>query len=569
MELPQMKRFMFVPLAALLIAVHPVWSEPLADRSTVTSHILYLMHAGETARALEEYQSYRQQTGSNDFELIEQIGLTLLDQGFRSKDAEIRRMTLFGAGVSSNDKALYIIEDALVKGQPEMQLIALHFLSKHQNDRADQVIHRAMGSNSLLIRLETAFQLAKKKDPKAVGQTEALMAKVPEEIWPIFPQIFAASGSPEAKKILRRLLTHSDEKVRIATIISLAEFGHDDFQHHIRRMASHHEARQQEACAAALGILRDESAASRLMQLAKSSHLNVKLAALGALYLLGREEAAQEVANVARTGDLFAIGLLGSMPGNEELLVNLTHVDNLQIKVNAAASLLELGDRRSLPIIAQVLLRDSRDLSLDRVTSQGGSLSALRVIPSATQVHAEDPVALELSLHLKEALLAKTVELPEKDFLALAEMLLEKQQNDLVPALSVVLENHPTPAVIALLKKQQQKVGAPLVRNYCNLTLYRLREPGPYAQNLQAWVTQQKNIDLIEFRPLVPLDQREHDDTTFELTPQETSRLLIEAFESFVATQDDKGIDVLISLIQSGNSKNKYALIGLLMRAIQ
>ena len=62
---------------------------------------------------------------------------------------------------------------------------------------------------------------------------------------------------------------------------------------------------------------------------------------------------------------------------------------------------------------------------------------------------------------------------------------------------------------------------------------------------------------------------RDKTHTSFELTPQETSRLLVDAFEAFVSAQDDKGVDMLISVIQSGNTKNKYALIGLLMRAIQ
>ena len=277
----------------------------------------------------------------------------------------------------------------------------------------------------------------------------------------------------------------------------------------------------------------------------------------------------KEVEKEANAGNLFAIKLLGEMPGSEESLVKLLESPNLQIKVNAAVSLLELSDPRCLSIIAQLLLRNSRDIAIGKSSSQGKSLSALKVIPSAQQYFENDPVGLEVSLNLREDILRKAVELPEKEFLALAHAIFDSQQNDLIPVLSGVLENHPTEAVIALLKKHQQKVGAPLVRNYCNLTLYGLKQSGPYAQNLLDWVTQQSNIDLIRFRTLVPIDQRDHSDTTFELTPQETSRLLVDAFESFVSGQDDKGIDVLISIIQTGNPKNKYALIGLLMRAIQ
>lgn len=556
---------------SLFSSLYPaeISQSPPQQHETASHHILYLMHTGEATKALQAYQEYRNETGIHDFELIEQMGLIILDQGYRTKDPEIQCLTLFGAGVSTNEKALYILEEGMGTGQPEQQVIALNFLSRYQNDRADLAVHRAMGSNSLLIRLETAFQLAKRKDPKAISQTEALMAKVPEALWPLFPQIYAINGSPEAKKILRKLLTHKDENVRIATILSIAEHHHDDFLPHLRRMLAHHGPAQQEACATALGELKDESSAQRLQQLAKNSNPNVKLAACAALYRLGRHEINKEVESLATTGNIFAIKLLGCMPGSEDTLARLQQNDNLQIKVNAAVALLELSDRRCLNVIAQVLLRDTRDLAIGKISSQGTSLTALKVIPSAQQNFENDPVALELSLHLKENLLIKAVELPELEFLSLANAIFDRQQNDLVPVLAEVLENHPTPSVIEILKKHQQKVGAPLVRNYCNLTLYRLKQPGPYAQNLLDWVKQQRNSDLIRFRPVVPIDQRDKSHTAFELTPQETSRLLVDAFESFVSSQDDKGIDALISVIQAGNPKNKYALIGLLMRAIQ
>ncbi len=558
-------RIMFLLLLSLSFCLGATES----PSTTPGSHILYLMHTGNTEQALRAYEALRQETGSHDFELVERIGLVLLDQGFRIKDPETQLLTLFGAGISGNEKALYIVEDGLASNQQELELISLNFLARYHNDRADQILHRAMKSNSLLIRLEAAFQLADKKDPKAVGQIEGLMSKLPEQVWAIFPQLFAISGTPEAKKILRKLLTNSNEQIRVASIISVAQYGHDDFLPIIERLASHHEVIQQEACAAALGALRDEGAISKLQQLARSPNITVQLAALQSLYALGREEVRGEVEKIAKTRDLFAISLLGNMPGSEPVLVELIKYPDLQVRVNAAAALLELQDSRCLVPLCPILIRDSRDFAVVKVNSHGKSLSAFKVVPSAKENFAQEPIVLEMSLHLREALLMKAVELPEKDFLSIAHKIFETQQNDLVPVLIEILENHPTPAVIALLKKYQEKVGAPLIRNYCNLALYRLKEPGPYADNLRDWVTQQCNVDLIQFRPVVPWDMRVSTGSSFELTPQETSRLLVDSFESFVSVQDDKGIDMLISVIQKGNSKNKYALIGLLMRAIQ
>lgn len=544
-------------------------SAPSNTSTSPSNHILFLMHTGDTAKALQAYKEYTEQNGSPDFELIERIGLIILDQGFRTRDPETLLLTMFGAGISLNEKALYILEEGLTSNQPELQLIALNFLSKYRNDHADEVIHKAMASNYLIVRLEAAFSMARRKDPKATAQTEALMAKVDEEMWSVFPQIYAANGDVQSIKILRRMLAHSNEEIRIEAIMGVAKNGRDDLLPVIRRLATHHEPAQQEACAAALGILRDESSSSKLEQLSRSSNTTIKLAAFKALYSLGRKEMRQEVEAMAKNNDLFAIALLGSMPGSEEVLASLLKNSPPQVMANAAIALLELGDPRSLPLIAEMLMKDARDLSLINVSSPGKSLSAWKIVPSSLQNFKDNPMALEVSLHAREALLMLSIDLPEKHLIMLANAIFDTQQNDLIPTLVEVLENHPTPEVITLLKKQQQKAGAPLIRNYCNLALYKLKEVGPYADNLRIWVTQQQNIDLIRFRPIVPLNLRNEAETSFNLTPQETSRLLVDAFEAFVSTQDDKGIEMLISVIQSGNPKNKYALIGLLMRAIQ
>jgi HEAT repeat protein len=532
-------------------------------------HAVYLMQSGECEKAFQAYQEHYNQTGTHDFELIERLGLILLDQGFRTRDPETQLLTLYGAGISLDEKALYIIENSLTSPQPELQLIALNFIERLHHDRTDQLLHRAMASDQLLIRLEAALQLAAKRDPKAIGQIEALMAKVPAELWMLFPPLLALIDNRESKILLRKLLAHPKEAVRVSAIMSIAQNGHDDFLPVIRRLASHHEIAQQEACAAALGMLRDEGSLPRLKQLSASANSHVRLAALQARYQIGQEEVRQEIENLALKPDLYAIQLLGEISGSEPALLQLLKSADRHVRLNAALSLLNLGHPHCCGVLAAVLLKDKRDMAILKGASPGKSLSAWKIIPSAAHNLEDNPTAQELCLDTREALLVKAGQLPERDFLRLAEMLLEQQQNDLVPVLMRVLEEHPTAEALALLKKYHQKAGAPLVRNYANLALYRLKQPGPYADNLRKWVIAQRAVDLIRFRPLVTWDARENGSASFELTPQETSRLLLEAFEAFVSTQDDKGIDILISMIQTGNPKNKYALIGLLMRAIQ
>jgi len=538
------------------------------DSCTENHRILYLMQSGDTKTALEMYQDYYESHQKHDRELLQQIGMVLLDQGYRSSDPETQLLTLFGAGISANEKTLYIIEEGIKNPQPQLQLVSLNLLMRFQNEYADEALIQAMSSPALIIRLECAYHLCEQKMPLAVPQTEALMNKLDKEFLPLFPQFYAMVGDDRSMKILRRFLANPDERVRIETIRCIALYGRDDLLPAVRLLATHHNFSQLETCAAALGVMSDKTSLPRLQELTSSSCNNVRLAALYALYILGQRDACAEIAHHAKTGDLFAINLLGNFPGSEDLLWTLSQTDNTQIRINAALALLERQDPRCLPIISTILIPDMRDIALLKLSSRGKSLSSWKVVSSAKENFAKNSIDYEISLAMREELLNKSINLPEKDFLSLAQCLFEKEQNDLIPALVDLLENLQTPDAIALLKKYQQKAGAPLIRNYCNLALYRLKEPGNYGETLQSWVLQQQHTDLIRFRALVPRDLQTAN-TSYQLTPEETSRLLIGAFEALTQNQDDHSIHVLLEAIKNGNPKNKYALAGLLIRAAE
>lgn len=531
------------------------------------NRILFLMQAGNQAQAINLYNAHAQQQGHHDLELLRQIGMSILDQGSNSDDPEIVLLSIFGAGISANDKAIYILQDGLKSKVPQLQLVAMNFLSRLQNDDADLLLTRIMNSNYLILRLEGAYHLAQKKAPIALAQTEALMNKVDPEFWPIFPQLYAMIGSADAMRTMRKLLANPRESVRVAAIVSVGEYNRDDLLPTIRTLSTHHVTSQQEACAYVLGKMKDESSVDKLESMTKSGSKTVRLAAWQALYRLGRKEWRTSIEEAASKNDLFAITILGEVEGSENLLFQLTQSQNLHVRTNAALSLLRRHDVRCLKPLCDILIHDARDLAFTQLESPSGALTAYKVIPSATQNLEENAVAIELSLALREKILMEALELPEADFLLLANTLFETHQNDLVPTLVEALETLRSPAAIALLKRHQQKAGAPLIRNYCNLALYRLKEEGPYAENLHQWIAKEQHGDLIHFRPFLPWELRKN--TTYQLNPQETSRLLIESFEAMIQNQDDQGVDVLLHAIQHGNAKNKYALAGLLIHAAQ
>lgn len=543
-----------------------LFSFSYAETQGNKNHVLFLMRTGSISRAMDAYKLYHRENGQHDFELIQEMGLLLLDQGYRNSDPEIQVMTTFGAGISLNERALYILENGMDSGIPELQLVCLNYLSQYQNDKADEALKRAMNAGHPLIRLEAAYVMAQKKAPRAYAYAESLMYRFEEELMPLFPQFFAMIGTAEATRMLRKLMTNSDEEVRIAAILSAAKYGRDDLLSKIRTLATHHEKAQQEACAFAFGVLKDETSLHRLEILSRSKVPQVRLAAWKALYDLGRKEFKATIEKAAKERDIFAIALLGEIEGSQDVLASLIQDRNLQVKVNAAIALLHLQDPRCLSALLDILIMDSRGLCFSKSMSKGKSLSAWKAIPSGKQNFKDEPYSFELSLNLREDALEEALDLPEQDFLKLARVIFLRQQNDLVPLLVMLLETLNTPGAIALLKEHQQQLGAPLIRNYCNLTLYNLKVEGPYGENIRSWIANMQNEELIRFRPFLPREMRDHEEP-YQLTPQDNSSLLIASFESFVTNKDERGIDILLEAIQNGNAKNKYALAGLLMRA--
>jgi HEAT repeat protein len=542
------------------------WGDAVSHPSSYPGRILFLIQQGEHEQALKLYQTTFQATGQHDFELLHQMGLRILDYGFQQNDLECQLLALFGASVSAHEDAYYILEESLKSKFPEIQLIALNALAHFQNDRADQALLRVLGSPSLEVRYEAVHQLCKKKHPLAISHAESLMYKTPRSLWSVYPPLFAMVGDQHSTRILRKLLAHSSKDVRLAVILSVAKYDRDDLLPQIRQQVSQLQFAQQEACAYTLGCLKDEQSIPKLEKLTLSQYPTVALAAHLALYQLGREESIKAIERAAQQEDLFAIATLGSIPDYPRVLLELIQNPNLQIRFNALIALLQQHHPRAIELVEELLMRDKRDLAFTSYRSPGHTFKAWKVTSSANQVLKNDLSAYEDHLELKESLLQIVREHSEARLIALAHLIFTKQQNDLIPHTVELLMDINTTEAIACLKQHQQQLGAPLVRHYCNLALYLLQEQGPYGEQLRQWVKAQSQTQFIRFQPLSPWEWGEN---SYTLTPEETSKLLIKAFETFAINQDKAGIETLIESISTGHDKNKYALAGLLLRATQ
>ena len=551
-----------VLLFVALLMGAPAAGEPLPD----PGHVLYLARCGDLDGALDLYEVHHPSPESHDYATLQDLAMTTMETGFHSRDPESVLLSVFGAGIALHERALLILEQAIDAPYPPVQLAAINFLGTLHDDIVNELLNRAMSSRHLLVRLEAAYLLAHRRDPNASGQLESLLAKVPEELRPLFPRLFAADGSAAAVRQLKVLINDRNPRVCLQAITSAAGYHRDDLLPQIRALATHLSPVQQEACAAALGTLGDENSITRLRELADRGTAAVRLAALQALYRLGDDAAGKHVADAARCGEPFAIAALGEVSGTEALLEGLTHSGDLQVATNAAIALLDHRDPRCIPGLMEILIRDSRDLAIVRITTPGGGLAAWKVVPSAKQNFKDNPIALEFSMHMRERFLAQALELPAEDFLRLAEMLLARNQHHLAPTLIHLLQELGNPEAVMLLQRFQQKVGAPLIRHYCNLALFRLKVDGPYADNLRQWVRDESDVDLIKFRPYLPWEMLPHQEN-YQLTPDEMSRLLIDSVEALAQHQEAEDIAVLLYAMRHGNKKNRYALAGLLMRA--
>lgn len=531
--------------------------------------MLYLMHKGKVEEALQKYEKIVQEEGREDFALLEQMALMLLEKGIESEDPEIQLLTTFGAGLSGQEKSINILRKSLFSPHLQIQLVAIYFLSQIPCQQSDQLLIAAMSSDYLITRLEASYALAQRRHPQAASYIEGLMTRLPPFFKPFFPPLFALAGDHDSIQKLKQLLEDPSSQVAIEAIHSLIQFERDDFLPHLRKKLTHENLAEKEACAYALGKLQDSESIPFLQKIAYKHHQeNVRLAAYKALYSLGEASAKRAIEKLARKSNLFAIQALADIPQTEATLYFLLFSQEGQVAANAAISLWKKGDTKGLSLLTDLLIPRRKDLFLLPISSLGRAHHAFKVVSSSfLENQAEAEQLYNLSLHLREQLLKETSYLSEDIFFSVLHPIFEKEQNDLVPLAIHLLENLNTPSAIAFLKKEAQKWGSPLIRSYCNLALYRLQEEGPYAKYVYQWMEENKEALLIRLRPYLPSTERKYL-SQYTLSAEETSQLLLESFSALARKQDPKSIHMVLEMIKNPSSKNRYVLAGLLLQAV-
>lgn len=524
----------------------------------------YLVVQGKLDEGLRLYREAYQD--EHNLDSVRQIALQFLEKSLETGSNEAKLLTLYGSAMAAREDSIYFLARGLATGIPPFQLVAIQLLGAMNDDRADELIESVLGSPFLPLRFEAAYTLASKRAKTASLQIESLMAKVDPTLRPLFPMLFAMDGSAHSINVLKRLLHDEQLPTRLSAIHAVAVSGRDDLLPYLRKIASHLNPSEQEACAHAFALFRDHKSLARLRELASSDVPTVALAAHVALFQLGDIDAEHARENIKEIGTVFAPHLLANIPGSADLIYHQRGRENRDMRINSTLALLAARDPRCVDGLREVLIRDTRDFAFTRLYSLSPALTAWRVIPSAYQQSKRSPYLYEASLAFRESVLRECLELPEHAFLYIAEKILEGEQTDLIPTAVRLLENLQSDDAIQLLKQYSQKLGAPLVRTYCTLALYRLQEEGPWASDLKQWVEVHHKTQLIQLRPVIPWEAGRNS-SQYALTPEETSRLLVESLEALIDQRDPQAISILLNALESGHETSRPVFAGLLLRA--
>jgi HEAT repeat protein len=564
------KIFFFIAIAfCTLQALSGLENQALAHNPR---HVLFFMSSGQVEKAIDLYQKFYQETGQHDFETLEEIGRILLENGCRSRDLETEMISLYGIAISNLSSAENFLENCMNSDNPNVQLVALQLLSQMSSDSVEQILARGMGSPIAIIRFESLIHLATRHSKLALPHIEGLMRAIPKQFdffKVYFPDLYAELATPEATKGLKLLLTDSNMHVRVSAIHSVAKFHRDDLLPCIRSALSHINPAVLEAAAFTLGTLKDGSCLDRLKELSTSQDSEVALAALVSRINLGEESLCSEIKRLAALGNIYAVLLLANIPDTEELLFSLTKSENSMVRFNALFALLNKRDARATDPLMEFLIHDERDLGLMPIVSSGRCFVAWKLVPSMMQQAKAMQMDLEpVTWQMKNELLCLTLDLPEESFLKVAKAIFDKNQTPLVPTLVRLLENLKTPKAIELLKYNANRPGAPLIRSYCLLGLYRLGVDTQYSAKFLSWIHLQKGSELFRFRPLSMRDVDLKNNTPYHLTPEENSALLLESFDAIARKHETSSIELLLAAIKEGNPKNRPALGGLLLLSL-
>lgn len=545
--------------------------EPILVHDYDKRHILYLMSTKDVTKAIDQYLKYYAQEKKHDFQILGEIGHILLENGSFDHSVENQLLSLYGLALSNENSSYHFLESAMKSPYPIVQAAALQLLSQRHEDFTEELIAIGLKSNYLMIRFEALSHLVARRAKNALGYMESLTNLLHPRFRPFFVEFYAMHGSVEATDMLRLMIKDPDSEVRIAAMLSAAGHGRDDLLADIRGVITHPDPVLKETAAYVLGGLRDLHSIDTLKATSKSPFPETKLAALISLFQLGDKTAKEEILSLTESGNLYAIIFSSAITESKEILEKLLYHRDDTVRLNAILALLSQRNPKVTKAVSELLTTDLTFFGYAPIVSPGRAAVYWRSVPMATCKGEDQKRNLEaISLHFFEEVLKSSLDLPEESFYKIAEKLLTGKQTKLIPLLMHLLENIGTQKAKEILIANALKNPIPLIKAYCNLALYRLGEKEEHRNAFFSWLSTQKGTKMIEFRPMMDRGARQDKNiSNYELSPEEVSGLMIESFDAIAMKHDLDGLVFLLETMRDGHEQNRYALAGLLLKAIQ
>ena len=174
------------------------------------------------------------------------------------------------------------------------------------------------------------------------------------------------------------------------------------------------------------------------------------------------------------------------------------------------------------------------------------------------------------TMMIQNDLLAKSIELPRKKFMTIIDEIFLTKRNNLIPTAIALLENFDDGEARSYLQNKSTMPGAPFIRTSCHLSLWKNTREDVHKDAIISWIKDIGKHELINMSQK-PTSKKGQKSTIsgYELTLEEKSHLLIQAFLNICVAHEKSGLDCIIDAMIEGHEKNRTPLAGVLLKTIQ
>lgn len=539
-----------------------------AEHSNKSTQVAYLLQSGKCEEAIDKISLFKNEDPLFfHSDVIQKLTSSIISSSIESRNDEDVMLGLFALSIAHDEELIALIEPVILSPNPYIQLASVRVLSSFPSDKSGQLLEQALCSDFFFIRLEAAYELAKRRHPNGYQHLEALYWKLEPEFRPLLSQAFAYEGSTSSIEMLKRQLLDESIDVRLAAITACGAIRNDDIVDMLEKQALDPDVRIQEAVAFQLAISGYATSLDVLVKLSSSPNDFVALAAAYGRYTLGDREASCIIEEKAALDNIFAIKLLGLIDsvGTTILTTQSQNSSNI-VKINAIASLLEQKDPNGAIAFVDFLGQTNKDLLVETVLSPGKQLYAYTITPSMYASKLMDNYRVEMGIHNLQQLIENSSNLSETQFLDVAEHVLRTNNRALIPITIQLVENINSDNAIHLLKRAREEIGAPFIRSLSNLALFHLTKEQKYRACLLE-LTEKIDINrVLKMRPPAPWNPQV-EKSPFTLTLEEESELIVATFMALAEAHDQAAVQTLLTALKSGNKSNRPLIAALLLRA--